>query len=220
MVHFEKTFSEEIEMALEREKKKKSGKYALEIVIEQLRHDFENKCYICEQKDIAIEIEHFIPHKKGKNINLKFDWKNLFLVCHHCNNIKLAKTNYNQILNCTNPEHKVTEWIEYKLNPIPKLYVEVVATYLLENSNIIQNTVDLLHEVYNKENTPNKKGSTENLKKWIFNELTAFANLLTDYYSEEIEEDDKKVCYKRIQKHLQKTSAFTAFKHWIIYEND
>ncbi|MBR1740781.1 MAG: HNH endonuclease [Lachnospiraceae bacterium] len=34
-----------------------------------------------------------------KNLNLKYDWNNLFLACAHCNNMKSAK--YEPILDCS-----------------------------------------------------------------------------------------------------------------------
>jgi HNH endonuclease len=39
-------------------------------------------------------VEHLIPHKG--DIDLKFDWGNLCLVCYHCNNLKSSI--YNDIL--------------------------------------------------------------------------------------------------------------------------
>ena len=83
--------------SLEREKVKKSGKYNLQDVIDMLDVDFKSKCYLCEIKATAFEVEHLVAHEN--NIDLKFDWDNLFLSCRHCNNIKSNK--FNNILYCT-----------------------------------------------------------------------------------------------------------------------
>ena len=86
MVYFEKTA--EAPASLAREKRKgKNGSYREEDVISLLDKDFCGKCYICETKrPTGINIEHFVPHHN--NIDLMFDWKNLFLSCPHCNNAK------------------------------------------------------------------------------------------------------------------------------------
>ena len=105
--------SEKITKAIEilqKEKAKDRGKYNTEEVVEALEAVFSSKCYICENKKItSYNIEHLKPHK-DKNIDLKFDWNNLFLACAHCNNIKRA--NYENILDCTKVD--VDELIYFK----------------------------------------------------------------------------------------------------------
>jgi hypothetical protein len=39
------------------------------------------------------------------------------------------------------------------------------------------------------------------------------------YYDENIEDADRKYYFRKIKRHLKKSSAFTAFKRWIIKEN-
>ncbi len=96
MVHFEK--SQPAPTCLETEKGKANGDYKCENVLDRIKDDFMNKCYICEYKEPeSINVEHFIPHEGDKD--LKFDWNNLFWSCSHCNNTKL--NNYDNILNCT-----------------------------------------------------------------------------------------------------------------------
>ena len=64
-------------------KSQPAGDYKCGDVLELLKNDFKNKCYICECKEslISRNTEHFIPHKGDKN--LKFDWNNLFWSCSH-----------------------------------------------------------------------------------------------------------------------------------------
>ena len=67
--------------SLEEEVKKLTGRYDKPDVIERLKRDFHNKCYICEMKELQDpNVEHLLPHKNGKYPERKFDWENLFLV--------------------------------------------------------------------------------------------------------------------------------------------
>ena len=71
------------------EKTKANGSYEKTDVVEQLRKDFHNKCYICEIDKLQDpQVEHLRPHFNGKNKDLKFDWNNLFWSCGHCNGVK------------------------------------------------------------------------------------------------------------------------------------
>ena len=72
--------------------------YNIESVNQALKEIFHGKCYICENKAVtSYQIEHLVPHRGDKT--LKYDWKNLFWSCAHCNNIKSDK--YEPILDCT-----------------------------------------------------------------------------------------------------------------------
>ena len=85
-------------LALQKAKQRGSD-YNTPKVNEALKEMFRKKCYICENKDgiSSYQIEHLTPHRD--NADLKYDWKNLFLSCAHCNNIKNAK--YVPILDCS-----------------------------------------------------------------------------------------------------------------------
>lgn len=88
MVKVERSFPAPKSLAMEA--KKKDGSYSGMDVIERLKEDFNNKCYICELKDLQDpQIEHLLPHKNRKYLERKFDWNNLFWVCGHCNNVKI-----------------------------------------------------------------------------------------------------------------------------------
>ena len=85
------------------EKRKASGSYQTEDVVDLLRSDFQEKCYLCERKPVSdINIEHLIPHKG--NVDLKFDWNNLFYSCAHCNSVKNKDKYDNKILDCCREE--------------------------------------------------------------------------------------------------------------------
>lgn len=60
--------------SLEAEKAKANGSYEKADVVERLRKDFHNKCYICEMDNLQDpQVEHLRPHFNGKNNDLKFD---------------------------------------------------------------------------------------------------------------------------------------------------
>lgn len=75
-----------------------SGSYNTPKVNAALWETFHGKCYICENRQAtSYQVEHLLPYRK--NMELKYDWNNLFLACTHCNNTKLDK--YDPILDCT-----------------------------------------------------------------------------------------------------------------------
>lgn len=83
--------------ALKKAKIHDSG-YNLEAVNEAIMAMFHGKCYICENKClVSMNLDHLVPHRN--DLDLKYDYDNLFLACIHCNNIKGAR--YNKILDCT-----------------------------------------------------------------------------------------------------------------------
>lgn len=82
MVKIERSFP--APKSLAEEAQKTNGIYDREDVIDQLKNDFHNKCYICEMKELQDpNVEHLLPHKNGKYPERKFDWENLFWSCGH-----------------------------------------------------------------------------------------------------------------------------------------
>lgn len=205
MYNVDRSFPEP--QSLKTEKLKVSGKYNSEDVLERLVEDFFNKCYLCEEKEISgINVEHLKPHKG--DIDKKFQWENLFLVCPHCNNTKLG--NEDEILDCTNPSHKIYDWIEYNFISFPKTKVELK---IINNIDIVNNTVTLLDKIYNG-STVNKKFEADNIKKKIMREIQSFENLIFEYVY-----NSKKELVEEIKEKLSRKSAFSAFKRWIIKNN-
>lgn len=211
MVFFEKSQPAPESLAIEKEKK--DGKYNLGDVLERLKRDFQNKCYICEAKaPTTINVEHFIPHRG--NIELKFNWNNLFWCCGHCNNSKLAKSIYDVILNCTT-DRQIDEKIRYEIKPFPK---ELPRLEAQENAPEVLATLRLLEAVYIGE-TPTKRMEAANLRDQLLKEIKAFQQLLENYYQDGNSEADLLHYEDQIKRSLQHHSAFTAFKKWIVREN-
>ncbi len=209
MIYFSK--SQPAPDCLEKEKLKANGDYKCGCVLERLQQDFKNKCYICESKALTtINVEHFKPHRG--DINLKFDWNNLFWSCGHCNNTKLAK--FDDILNCTDLSHAIEERLKYNFKPFP---YEKVAIEAMNNNQTTLNTQDLLLAVFNGTTTL-KAIESDNLRKNLLMEIKDYQDCLI-FYDDTYNEDDKNHWLRKIKSHLNSASAFTAFKRQIIKDN-
>ena len=65
MVKIERTFPAPKSLAIESQKT--NGSYTEIDVIEQLRKDFHDKCYICEINHLQDpQVEHLLPHKNRR----------------------------------------------------------------------------------------------------------------------------------------------------------
>lgn len=201
-------------LCLSVEKKKASGDYKCGEVLKRLNEDFNNKCYLCEEKEPStINVEHFIPHKG--DIDLKFEWNNLFLACSHCNNIKLAK--YDNIINCTDTNLKVTDLLQFIINPFPKEKVQIKS---LSSDIKTEQTAKLLDEIYNG-TTELKTIEGQNIRDKLSREILDFTKLLHEYFYEYgLNNEDKEELKKQIRRKLSPKTAFTAFKIWIIKNNE
>ena len=196
--------------SLEREREKSNGTYNTPEVNDALQETFYSKCYICENKEVSSwQIEHLRPHQ-GDNA-LKFDWNNLFLSCAHCNNIKLGK--YDPILDCTHVD--TDEYIAFRKVG----YFGTDEKLIFEARNDMQetkNTCALLDDVYYG-HTPQKKVEANFIRKKLRDELTKFKNYVRDYADATGHQKDELFC--TIQKELRESSAFAAFKRWLIRDN-
>ncbi len=178
-------------------------------IVKRLSEDFHNKCYICEEKAPKdINVEHFIAHQG--DLTLRLDWNNLFFSCAHCNNIK--SNNYNDLLNCTIITDKVDTALYYKIDAFPK---EKVQLKILIPSAKATQTKELLEKCFNGEHTGQKILESSNLRSILLKEIRVFQELLFAY-----EEDQDNSYLIKIKYHLNNKSAFTAFKRWIVRDND
>lgn len=193
--------------SLEKEKNKKSGTYNQEDVVELLEHDFKNKCYLCGTKSNSFEIEHLKSHKG--NLDLKFDWDNLFLSCKHCNNTKGDR--FDNILNCMNED--VEDCISCELEAFPKATVKIKP---LKDDIRVNNTVKLLDLCFNGE-TPLKKLDSKNMRDNLSSQLTEFKRTIIDFLNSSDETHD--VLERKIIDELADTSEYAAFKRCYIKNN-
>lgn len=211
MVYFEKT--QPSPDCLDIESVKASGDYKCGDVLERIKTDFKNKCYICEFKEpVTINVEHFRPHKGDKD--LKFSWNNLFWSCGHCNNIK--SDNFTDLIDCTDLAEDIENRVKVYIKPFPK---EKVIIEALDTDPSTTTTVNLLNDVYNGTTTL-KTIESSNLRNSILVEIKDFQKYLFLYFEDGFTADDKVLFLANIKKHLSKSSNFTAFKRTIIREND
>jgi uncharacterized protein (TIGR02646 family) len=211
MVYFEKTHP--APTCLDIEKTKASGDYKCGDVLNTIKTDFKNKCYICEFKEpVTINVEHFRPHKGDKD--LKFKWNNLFWSCGHCNNIKSDK--FIDLIDCTDLAEDIENRVKVYIKPFPK---EKVIIEALDTNSATTSTVDLLNAVYNG-TTKLKTIESSNLRNSILIEIKDFQKYLFLYFQDGFADDDKVLFLAKIKRHLSKTSDFTAFKRTIVRENE
>ena len=182
--------------------------YRKGIVLRTLAEDCHNKCYICEDKSTAINVEHIVPHLS--DLALKFDWSNLFIACGHCNSIKHTK--YDDILDPSkcDPEEHVALSIYVKDDLIDQVQVEA----LTQDKETAQ-TVELLSLVYNGGSTDIKEIECSNLRN---SHLMPNVRLFYQYILGYREEPD--LGYDNmIRVEIDRSSAFAAFKRKIVRDD-
>ena len=187
-----------------------NGSYNTPEVNLALSEMFRGKCYICEVKDTSsYQIEHLIPHKG--DLDLKFDWNNLFWSCAHCNNIKNAKCN--PILDCSkvDVDKKIAFRREGFFGTDEKLLFQP-----LDDNEDTKNTAKLLNDVYYG-NTPQKKIESVQIRKKLRESLSRFKNLVRDYY--ELEPYEQEDVLAKINAELGAGAEFVAFKRWLLWDN-
>ncbi len=210
MLYFEK--SQPAPDCLAIEKQKSNGDYKCGCVLERLKTDFKNKCYICESKaPSTINVEHFKSHQGDKN--LKFDWNNLFWSCGHCNNTKLAK--FDDILNCTNLNDSIENKLNYDFKPFPREKVNITIN---SNDDKTLQTQTLLLAVFNGTTTL-KEIESDNIRSALLKEIKDLQECLIEYFTDTNDEQEKDRCLRKIKQHLNRSSAFTSFKRQIIKDN-
>lgn len=195
--------------SLEAEKAKANGSYEKADVVERLRKDFHNKCYICEMDNLQDpQVEHLKPHFNGKNKDLKFDWNNLFWSCGHCNGVKNQRKFDNYIIDCC------------EVDPETKIYFRLCNG----NTNVqavdsededAKMTAELVTEVFNKTNS----GMRIYKSNMRFDELNREMNKLYTILQELSKNERSGFLLKQLQVLTRRESRFAAFKRCYIREN-
>lgn len=207
MVKIQRTLPAPVSLAVEADKPPRS--YREPDVIEQLKNDFHDKCYLCGIKKLQDpEVEHLLPHKNGKYPERKFDWNNLFLSCGRCNSMKNQEKYDEGILDCCvqDPE----EVIDFRFQ---EGNVDVAAKEGTDEKVAL--TVVLLREVFNKKNTGMRVYKCEARLQ----ELNKEMNVLYDKLEELKERPDSRIVLRTLKALLRRESAFAAFKRNYIREH-
>lgn len=193
--------------SLETEAQKKSGDY--QDVIERLREDFHNKCYICELKNLQDpEVEHLLPHKNGRYPERMFDWNNLFWACGHCNKVKNQAKYEEGIIDCCRQDPE--ELISFRFQE-----ADVIAEAKNPEDSKAVLTATLVREVFHLKNTAMRDYKRE----LRFRELNKEMNILYDNLEEMKQKPESKAVMRKLKALLRRESGFAAFKRNYVREN-
>ena len=193
--------------SLETEAQKKSGDY--QDVIERLREDFHNKCYICELKNLQDpEVEHLLPHKNGRYPERMFDWNNLFWACGHCNKVKNQAKYEEGIIDCCRQDPE--ELISFRFQK-----ADVIAEAKNPEDSKAVLTATLVREVFHLKNTAMRDYKRE----LQFRELNKEMNILYDNLEEMKQKPESKAVMRKLKALLRRESGFAAFKRNYVREN-
>lgn len=207
MVKVERSFPAPKSLAIE--SCKISGSYEKKDVVERLKEDFHNKCYICELDKLQDpEVEHLLPHKNGRYPERKFDWNNLFWSCGHCNKVKMQNRYDAGIIDCC------------KIDPETLLYFrleneEVYIHAIDEENEQAVLTAELITEVFTIKNTSMRVYKSD----MRFQELNREMNKLYDSLEELMKDPGSKVALRKVQALLRRETRFAAFKRNYIRDN-
>ena len=175
VIYLAKTDDPSIQKALDNAKNNDSENvYRRGVIYDQIKADFQRKCYLCEDDEIIINIEHFEPHKN--DLNKKYDWRNLFYSCAHCNSIKGV---FWPLLNCTDVADQVWQSIEIRFIAFPKSKVEVILSPDCPKSEAGENTRKLLENILIGEHvSAMKQDQAATLRKKMHRAYTHFVSAI------------------------------------------
>ena len=195
MVKIERSYPAPESLSLKRSYREKD-------VIERLRQDFHDKCYICGlDKPSGIHVEHLLPHKNGKYPEREYDWDNLFLSCSHCNSIKANRKYDSGIIDCckVDPEEQISFRFEDET-------VCVSAKDETDRTSVL--TADLVNEVFSQTNTGIRTYETSLRLERLNMEM----NKLYQSVENLRRNPSSKYHQKKVQALLRRESGFAAFK--------
>lgn len=208
MVKIERSFPAPSSLAVEAVKK--NGSYEKPDVVERLRQDFHNKCYICELKELQDpQVEHLMPHKNGRYPDRKYDWNNLFWACGHCNNVKNQSKYDAGILDCckVDPEQKIAFHLEEDQIKLSRI--------ISEDDAATDRTIELIGEVFNLRNTGMRVYKSHIRLKQLQKEMNLLFHNLEDLKMS----PDSGIVLRKLKALLKRESAFAGFKRCYIREH-
>ena len=200
MVKVERSFPAPESLA--EEAKKASGKYDKPDVIERLKRDFHNKCYICEMKDLQDpNVEHLLPHHNGKYSERKFDWENLFWACGHCNGVKNNGKYDEGIVDCCRQDPE--EYLDFQLDND-----NVVISVKKSDDQIYKRTALLIRETFSLKNTGMRTYTSDERLRLLQKEMTLLYGQLEKLHNS----SNHTIILRTIGSLLRRETAFAAFK--------
>lgn len=186
--------------SLAMEERKTNGVYNKTDVVQQLKKDFHDKCYICEVKVSDPEVEHLRPHYGRKKIERVFDWNNLFYVCPHCNKMKKDAKYDDKIIDCCveDPEDMLEQCYENG-------QVNVHSLVTVERAKM---TARLIQDCFEKRNTGIREAACQYRIESLAKEMDILYKTLNKH-----KQYPKSERYLRsLRSSLSRKSEFAAFK--------
>lgn len=183
------------------EAQKAEGVYNKPDVIQRLKEDSHDKCYICELGGLSDpEVEHLRPHHGRKIKERVFDWNNLFYVCPHCNNLKKESKYDDKIIDCCveDPEEKLVQSYENGHVNVHNIIDEECAVM----------TAELIQNCFEKRNT----GIREAACQHRIDRLAESMNVLYKTLEKHKENPESERYIKSLRASLSRHSIFAAFK--------
>lgn len=207
MVKIERSFP--APKSLAQEAGKANGKYDKSDVIERLKKDFHNKCYICEMKDLQDpNVEHLLPHQNNKYPERKFDWENLFWSCGHCNGIKKNSKYNDGIIDCCKQDPE--KYLNFKMEDN-----NVIVNVKDLNNEIQKRTALLIQETFSLKNTGMRTYTSDERLKLLQKEMNILYRQLEKIHNT----PNSKITKRMICSLLKRESAFAAFKRCYVREH-
>ena len=185
------------------------GSYSEADVLQRLKEDFHDKCYICELRELQDpEVEHLLPHKNRTYPERVFDWNNLFWACGHCNKVKNQRKYDEGVLDCCNQDPE--EVISFRLQENKV----IVGAKNAEDSTAVL-TAMLVEEVFNLKNTAMR----DYKRDFRFRKLNEEMNILYDNLEEMKKNPESRIIMRKLKALLRRESQFAAFKRAYVREN-
>lgn len=194
--------------SLAEEAKKVNGRYDKADVIERLKRDFHNKCYICEMKGLQdSNVEHLLPHKNGKYPERKFDWENLFWSCGHYNSIKKSSKYDAGIIDCCMQDPE--QYLVFQLTG------DRVVISEKQEGEIYKRTATLIIETFTLQNTGMRTYTSDERLRLLQKEMNILYKQLEKLHNS----PNSKIIIRTICSLLKRESAFATFKRCYVREH-
>lgn len=195
--------------SLAEEAKKVTGRYDKQDVIERLKKDFHNKCYICEMKELQDpNVEHLLPHKNGKYPERKFDWENLFWACGHCNGMKNNGKYDAGIIDCCKQDPE--KYLHFCIKDD-----DVVIGVKDSGDELQKRTALLITEAFSMKNTGMRTYTSKERLRLLQKEMDILYKQLEKIHRM----PDSRAVRRTICSLLRRESAFAAFKRCYVREH-
>jgi hypothetical protein len=198
--------------SLAEQKRLASGKYNCNDVVQRLKIDFCNKCYLCEESRISkFEIDHLHPH--GGDKELKFDWNNLFYCCGHCNG---TKSTIWPILDCSDQSVSVLSRLRYRYQQVEVLIASVMVESV-DSDEATVNTATVMTRIFNGESS-NRRVEAANILEKIAEQCSGFFRVVRDLAAGKGSIQDRTRWRNRISRGLSPDTSFTAIRAWQVVD--